>query len=208
MATKLDYEALRADALKQLGLDEKSYRLRLKAASNAAALKGGKSGTLVEGDTFKLPEAVEVNYLGEMPLGFRLQVMDSTDWVQVLCTKTGGTLYPVAGGRFARQPRKVGKDGKTIYDSTKGEYETHQLQGSFFVLYRHFAATAKFLAPTLFECAKWLESLNCSLKVGTPYDVQTTDYKGGTTFVTLYPIIVLDDNQNEMSDADVTALLA
>ena len=181
MATSIiDYQKVRDESLKNSGLDAQTYAKRLKNAANSDAIKGGKSRTLVVGDEFSLPLATPENYEGEMPLGFILMTTDGTDWCFVVCNRYDtNSIYRVAGGRFSREPRAKGADGKSIYDKELKLYQTIPLKGSFFELYRKFASEEKYLCPTLYTCAKALEAINAHILVSdeeivdTPFGEQT-----------------------------------
>lgn len=202
MATKLDYAKIQKDSMESMKLDEKSYKIRLAQSVLKPAITGKKSNTLNEGDVFELPQATAENYEGEMPKGFILASYEGHDFCYCICNRLGGAEYRVASGRFSREPRKVGDDGKAKWNKESREYETYPLEGSFAHLYRHFASTCEFLMPTLYECARFLETNGLAIRVGVPHDVPTP-YGPDT----IYPLDVVMGT-DVMSNDDVNALLA
>ena len=202
MAVRPDYQKIREESIKGMKLDEKSYKLRLSQCANKPAVTGKWSGTLKEGDVFELPIATPENYSGELPQAFILSNYMGNDFVYVLCNKLDGSEYRIAGGRFSREPRKKGSDGKAVWNAEKREYETYPLEGSFFTLYRFYAKTEKYLMPTLYKCAAWLESNRCCVKVGAPHEVETPYQKE-----MIYPMEIISDGK-PLTDSDVIKLLA
>lgn len=202
MATKPDYAKIQKDSMESMKLDEKTYKIRLSQSVLKPAITGKKSNTLNEGDIFELPEATAENYEGEMPKGFILSTYEGHDFCYCICNRLGGAEYRVASGRFSREPRKVGADKKAVWNSESHEYETYPLEGSFAHLYRHFAAQANYLMPTLFLCAQFLEKNGFAIKVGTPHTVPTP--YGDDTIYPLEVVMGTDIINNE----DVDGFLA